>query len=163
MADPLSLVCANNNTYNITSLLSLVAAILSGFCAFLSYKLSQKIRNELKSDEELILSKAIHPGLTEPDHNNSVLMINVFNKSKRKNYIDKITALNTSSKPIEISYSNKIDSLGNPISPCGLIGIVDTEEIYIRRNDGEWFSECSISIHHSFCRSPATTKFNAIN
>jgi hypothetical protein len=43
--------------------LAALAAIFSGFCAYLSFKLSCKLRDEMKSDERLIVSKIIHPGL----------------------------------------------------------------------------------------------------
>jgi hypothetical protein len=81
-------------TSSITAILSALAAIFSGICAFLSYKLSSKIRAELKSDEKLIVSKIDHPGLGHIDHDKCVLWCTLFNKSKRKAFINRVPQQN---------------------------------------------------------------------
>ncbi len=136
-----------------------LAAIFSGICAWLSYKLSIKIRDELKSDERIIVNKAVHPDFINHDHRNSVLVCTVFNKSKRKAYIKNIVVLNPDNKPIAVTWSKQTSNLGNPEIACQLIGVVDTENIYIRRNDGEWFHSVSIAIYHSFSDIPETVNF----
>lgn len=61
MADPSQIVYATNVIPLITTITSSLAAVFSGITAFLSYKLSSKILDELKSDEKLIVGNAIHP------------------------------------------------------------------------------------------------------
>lgn len=56
----------------VTSIASVLAAIFSGWCAYLSYKLSARLREEMKSDETLIASKLIHPGLATKARDDSV-------------------------------------------------------------------------------------------
>lgn len=160
MADPIKIICEQGYSNQITSIFSLVAALLSGFCAFLSYKLSQKIREELKSDETVIVGKAIHPGLITYDHNNCIIVCTIFNKSKRKTYVNKVLVFDKNNNIIDTTWSKQIDDLGNPMFPCELIGIIDTEELYIRRNDGKWFNYCSVHIFHSFSTTPETVIFN---
>ena len=61
-----------------TTLLSLIGTLFAGIGAFLSYKLSCKIRDELKSDEDIVASRFIHPDLNCFDHRNSVIACTVF-------------------------------------------------------------------------------------
>ena len=143
----------------LTASMATLAAIFSGICAWLSYKLSIKIRDELKSDERIIVNKAVHPDLINTDHRKSVLVCMVFNKSKRKAFINKIKVFNPDNKLIEVSWSKHVDSFCNPKILCQLIGVVDTENIYIRRNDGEWFPAATIAIYHSFSERPEIIKF----
>ncbi len=158
MCDPQQIIFLNTATI-LTAIMAALAAIFSGICAFLSYQLSKKIRDELKSDEKIIVNKAVHPDLINHDHRNSVLVCAVFNKSKRKAHIKRVVVLNPDGKPIDVTWSKQASDLGNPELPCQLIGVVDTENIYIRRNDGEWFHSVSIAIYHSFSNIPETINF----
>lgn len=99
MSEPLpsSIVGA---TSVITTILSTLAAIFSGWCAYLSYKLSVKLREEMKSDERLIVSKVIHPGLAYNDHDKCVIKCNIFNKSKRKAFINTVQAYDRKNSPM---------------------------------------------------------------
>lgn len=144
----------------ITTILSTLAAIFSGWCAYLSFKLSVKLREEMKSDERLIVSKVIHPGLAVRDHDNCVIKCNIFNKSKRKAFINNVQAYDRKNAPIDITWSNRINQLGNPENPCQLIGIVDTEELFVRQNGGEEISYCRLEIFHSFSSLPTTAIFD---
>ena len=71
----------------LTTIFSLLAAVLSGIAAWPSYRLSSSIRNELKSDESLVAGVLGHPSLGHPDHENCVLLTTLFNRSKRKCFV----------------------------------------------------------------------------
>jgi hypothetical protein len=146
-----------------TALLATLAAIFSGICAFLSYKLSKKIRDELKSDERIIVSNFIKPNLAEYDHEKCIIKCDVFNKSKRKVYISNVNVYEKSGELLNVSWSNHIDKNGKILNPCKLIGIVDTEELFIRENQGQEFTYCKIDIHHSFSEIPVTKIFKYID
>ena len=155
MADPWP-----NCLIEITSVASVLAAVFSGLCAWLSYKLSRKIRDEMKSDEIVLVSKTIHPGLQTPAHDQCVITCTLFNKSKRKVYVNKVRAFHRNGDPIPVSWSNEIDDYGNPQRPCELIGIVDSQELYVRRNDGNEMDFCRLEVHHSFSTEPVTAVFD---
>ena len=140
--------------------LSSLAAIFSGSCAFLSYRLSRQIQSEVKSDERIIAGVPIHPYLALRDHSLPVIQCTLFNKSKRKTHINYVLALDRHGKRIEATWSDEIDSLGNPQNPCQLIGIVDSCSFFIRRNDGEDFSYALLYISHSFSTTPLTVIFD---
>lgn len=148
-------------TSSIAAILSTLAAIFSGLCAFLSYKLSSKIRDELKSDENLIVSKIDHPGLGNRDHDKCVLWCTLFNKSKRKTYVKKVNAYDKKDNLIRITWSNHIDDFGNPLNPCELIGITDTETLFLRQNQGEEIDFCKLEIFNSFSDKPLTVTFDS--
>jgi len=152
------------NFFDTTSLLAAVlsalAAIFSGFCAFFSYRLSGKIRDELKSDEKLIVSRIIHPGLAVDGQNKCVIKCNLFNKSKRKAFVNRVTAYDKKDKLMDVSWSNRTNEYGFPLSPCELIGIVDTEELFIRHNMGDEIDFCRLEIFHSFSKVPITAIFD---
>ena len=143
-----------------TAVFSVLAAILSGWCAFLSYKLAAKLRDEMKSDERIIVSRIIHPGLPTPEHDNCVITCTLFNKSKRKAYVNRVSAYDRQDESMEVTWSNRINEYGNPETPCGLIGIVDEGTLFLRRNDGKEIEYCRMEIFHSFSRTSITVAFN---
>lgn len=145
---------------SISTLAASLAAIFSGVCAFLSYGLSRKIQDELKSDERIIAGIPIHPDLRESAHSESVIQCTLFNKSKRKAYLDSISAYDHKGKTIGVTWSDEINHLGNPQNPCQLIGIVDSCPLYIRRNDGEAISYARLEITHSFSEIPMIVIFD---
>lgn len=147
----------------ITAILAALAAIFSGWCAFLSYRLSSKIRDELKSDERIIVSKITHPELENFEHKKSVIKCNIFNKSKRKVYVYSVKAFDQKNNLIDITWSNRIDKFGNPQDPCDLVGIIDTEEIFLRHNIGEAIGYCRLEIFHSFSSCPTCVLFDPIS
>jgi len=150
-------------TAAIAAVLSTLAAIFSGMCAFLSYQLSKKIRDELKSDETIIVSRFIRANLKEPDHAKCVIKCNIFNKSKRKVYVSNVNVYGKGKDLLDVSWLNQINKFGEPLNPCKLIGIVDTEELFIRQNNGEEINYCRIEILHSFSSTPINTVFDWYN
>jgi len=135
---------------NITTLIATVSAVIAAVSAFFSYRLSKRIYDEIKSDEALVASKLQHPDLQEHDHSKSVLYFTLLNKSHRKVTITSIKAFDSKNKEIEIMWSSSIDSLGNIQNPTGLLGLKDSTEIFIRRNDGESYFITTFHIKHSF-------------
>lgn len=144
----------------IAAILAALAAIFSGWCAYRSYKLSAKLRDDMKSDERLIVSKLIHPGLTDREHDNCVIKCNIFNKSKSKAFVNNVQAYDRNNNPMDITWSNYISQYGDPENPCELIGIVDTEELFIRQDSGEEINFCRLEIFHSFSSVAVTAIFD---
>ena len=140
--------------------LAALAAIFSGICAFLSYRLSSALWNELKSDERLLASEPIHPRLQYQAHSQSVLQLTLFNKSKRKVFLTSIQVKSDKGEPIEVDWSDSIDNGGNPIAPGQIVGIVDSAQIFIRKRDGQPLNFAHIEVHHSFDDSPTTIEFD---
>ena len=147
----------------IAAILAALAAIFSGWCAFFSYRLSCKLRDEMKSDERIIISKIIHPDLAHHDHEKCVIKCNIFNKSKRKVFVSKVQAYDRNNNPIDITWSNRISEVGNPENPCELIGIVDTEELFVRQNMGEEIDFCRLELFHSFSSDPIIAVFDPVS
>lgn len=143
----------------LTTVFSLLAAVLSGVAAWLSYRLANSIRNELKADETLVAGVLGHPVLAHPDHENCVLQTTVFNKSKRKCVISKMQVFDGRGAEIEVDWAERIDSLGNPQGRSQLIGIVDGTTLCIRRRDGLAFRDALVHIEHSFDSKPLTLTY----
>jgi hypothetical protein len=139
-----------------------IAAIVASACAFLSYRLSKGIYDEIKSDEVIVAGPLHHPGLSETSNDNCVLRCALFNKSKRKAYINSVKALNKNGKNIEITWSDSIDHIGNIRNPLGLLGIENSINLFIRRNDGKEFDETVIKIDHSFSSRALYITFDPI-
>jgi hypothetical protein len=134
----------------LTTVFSLLAAILAGIAAWLSYRLAHSIRQELKSDEVLVAGVLEHPSLAHPDHENCVLLTTVFNKSKRKCVISKVKVFDGKGAEIDVDWADTIDALGNPQDRAQLIGVVDKAVVCVRRRDGLAFREALVHITHSF-------------
>lgn len=81
---------------------SMLAAILSGICAWLSYRPAMSIRSELKSDEIIVTGTLHNPVLDHPDQQNCVIQTTVFNKSKRKAFISRVRVYNNKNEAIEV-------------------------------------------------------------
>ena len=126
------------------------AAIVAAASAFLSYRLSKGIYDEIKSDEVIIAGPLHHPGLAIREHDDCVLRCTLFNKSKRKTYINSVEASDQKGMPIEITWSDSIDELGNIQKPTGLLGLENSVNLVLRRNDGKSFNETVVRIKHSF-------------
>ena len=63
-------------TSTLTAIFSVLAAVLSGTCALLSYRLARKIHNDLKSDETVIFGPLDHPSFQKvqvEDHRRCVI------------------------------------------------------------------------------------------
>lgn len=115
---------------------------------------------EESSYETLVLSKLIHPGLATPEHNICVIAGRLFNKSHKKVVIDKVRAYDRNGKPLSITWSNRIDRYGNPEKPYELIGIVDSEDIFVRQDNGEEIEYCKLEIFHSLSQMPLIRVFD---
>ncbi len=119
------------------TVLTILTTLFTAGCAAASFWLANRIYREAKSDERLIFGALDHPSVTvsNPEHCNAVLGCAVFNKSQRKAFIENVAAFNESGDQVGITWSDSIDQLGNPGEPRSLIGIVDSNALYIRRND----------------------------
>lgn len=139
-----------------TASVSSLAAIFSAICAILSYCLSRKIQNELKSDERIIVGPFQHPELLHDEHRRSVIVCALFNKSRRKAYIKAVRATDGSchENNIDIKWSSSIDGVGNTVHPFRLMGIVDSSHLFIRRSDGKPIDDIVLHVTHSFSESP---------
>ena len=111
-----------------------------------AYRLSRKIQDDLKRDETVVIG---------------VVACTLFNKSRRKAYVDRVRALDENREEIDVKWAPRIDHLGNPQEPFGLVGVVDSFNLYVRRNDGESIDYMWLEIRHSFPDSPATVEYDA--
>jgi hypothetical protein len=150
------------STSTLAASLAALAAILSGTCAFLSYRLSRKLWDELKTDERIVAGTPIHPELRDRAHSLPVIQCTLFNKSKRKAYVSSVSAYDARNGKIEVTWSDAIDNLGNTQNPCQLVGLVDSCSLYVRRNDGKMMSYARLEISHSFSDAPMTVIFNPV-
>ena len=141
-------------TSTLAAVLGALAAVFAGLCAFLSYRLAKKIKEEIESDERIVAGAPIHPGLKVQDHDNCVIRCTLFNKSKRKAHIESVKAFDHNGNKLEVTWASEIDHLGNPQNPFQLIGIVDSSNLYVRRNDGESIEYMRLIVAHSFPDSP---------
>ena len=144
----------------LTASLATLAAIFSGACAFLSYRLTRKIQDELKTDERIVAGTPIHPDLREHAHSACVIQCTLFNKSKRKAYINAVSVYNQAGTEIDVTWSDQIDQLGNLQNPCKLIGLVDACQLYIRNIEGDGMEYARIAISHSFSTTPMEVIFD---
>jgi len=115
--------------------------------------------NEI-SQETLVLSKLIHPGLSTLDHDKCVITGRLFNKSSQKAVVRRIRAYDRNGNSLNVTWSNQIDPYGNPEKPYELIGFSDSEDIYIRQDNGEEIEYCKLEIFHSLSQDPLTTVFD---
>ena len=140
--------------------LAALAAIFSGWCAFLSYRLARKIHDDLKTDERIVAGTSIHPDLHEHMHSDCVIQCTLFNKSKRKAYVNAVSVYDKNGTKIDVTWSGAIDRLGNVQNPCQLIGLVDTCPLFIREKNGKSISYARIKISHSFSDTPMEVIFD---
>ena len=143
-----------------SNLISVIAASIASFAAFVSVWFAFRTRQENKADEKLIVSKLNHPDLRHREHSQRVLWCTLFNKSKRKVDVRNVFAYDNKNTSISITWSKQINEIGNPQNPCDLIGITDSENLFIYRNDGAIFDFCKLEIHHSFPSSPIRLTFD---
>jgi len=137
----------------LTTAISTLAASISSYVTYRTWR-------DAKSDERLLVSSLQHPELRNHEHSKSVLWCLLLNKSKRKVEILNVSAYDNKNESIRITWSNKINDLGSPQNPSSLIGVVDSEYLFMRRSDGKDFNFCKLEIHHSFPSSPYKTTFD---
>lgn len=138
------------NWIDYATLVATIAAVIAAVSAFFSYRLSKNIYDEIKSDESIVAGRLHHPGLQVADHDQSVLRCTLFNKSHRKAFISDVRAYEKNGDGIPITWSGSINNLGEIINPTGLLGLEDSIDLYLRRNDGEEFKECNVHVKHSY-------------
>jgi hypothetical protein len=138
----------------ITPWLALAVSVIAVVIGISSYRLSKQIQRELKGDEILIAGVLHNPSLVHPDHENCVIQTTIFNKSRRKAFIDRVVAFDSKGDEIDITWSDHIDELGNPQGRSQLVGVVDSVSLCIRRNDGDAFRHTRVEITHSFNSAP---------
>lgn len=148
------------STSMLAASLAALAAIFSGVCAFLGYRLARRIQHELKSDERIVAGTPIHPNLREHAHSACVIQCTLFNKSKRKAYVNAVSVHDRQGMKIDVTWADAIDQLCNPQNPCQLIGLVDARPLFIRKNDGEGINYARIAISHSFSDTPMEVIFD---
>lgn len=138
----------------LTTALSMLAATFAGICAWLSYKLAQSIRRELKFDEILIAGILHNPALAAHEHAQAVIQTTIFNKSKRKAYISAVHVYDHKGNAVDVTWADAIDAYGNPLDRSQMIGVVDSSKLCIRRTDGEAFRSVRVEVMHSFSVTP---------
>lgn len=145
----------------LTSVAAMGAAVFSAWCAFLSFRLSRRIQDDLKSDERLVAGPLQNADLANANHSRCVVACTLFNKSRRKVYVHAVLALDEDRNEIDVKWASRIDHLGNPQESFGLLGVADSINLYVRRNDGEEIDYMALTIKHSFPDSPETVVYNA--
>lgn len=137
-----------------------LAASLAAVSSFFNYRLAKEARDLMRADELLIAGVPLHPNLLERDHALAVLQCPLFNKSARKANIHYVSVLGAGGKEIPITWSGQIDHVGNVLNAGRLLPVIDSADLFIRRNDGEHFSSVSIHVRHSHPNSPLIVKFD---
>ena len=143
-----------------TATAAMLAAFFSACCAFLSYRLSKRIQDDLKADEIVVAGPLLNPSLPNESHSNCVVVCTLFNKSRRKAYVRSVRAMDEDREEMDVSWGSSIDRHGNPEEPFGLVGLIDSVNLYVRRKDGEELDYISLEIGHSFSDSPETVVYN---
>ncbi len=110
--------------------------LISASTALLSFRMARSLYGDAKSDERLIVGTPTHPQLSH--------------KSKRKAYINDVRVYGRDGLGIAVTWSEAIDKHGKPLLATGLVGIVDSATIYVRRDDGLAFEFARIRYGHSF-------------
>ena len=139
-----------------------LTAVFSAATAFRSYRLAKSIQEDTKSDERLVVGKVSHPDLNTRDHWLPVIQIPVFNKSKRKAYINRLTMYDKRNAPIAVTWSDEINHLGMPQRPAELVGLVDSATIYARAKTLTEIKYARILISHSFSETKQVIIFDPL-
>jgi hypothetical protein len=124
--------------------------LISATTALLSFRLARGLYSDAKSDERLIVGIPTHPQLRNLDDEQAVLQLPVFNKSKRKAYINDVRVYDRNGVALPATWSEEMNERGRLLHATGLVGIVDAATIYIRRDDGLAFEYARIRYAHSF-------------
>tara|TARA_R110000787_G_C13229377_1_gene427060 strand:- start:152 stop:631 length:480 start_codon:yes stop_codon:yes gene_type:complete len=146
----------NETATAIAATAAVVAAASAGF----SYLLSRRIYKEIKSDEVVVAGPLHRVGLLEKDRDNPLMRVTIFNKSSRKAFVTSVKVIDQDGQQIPITWSNSISKIGSIENPTGLLGLVNSENIYIRRNDGAEFQQVSVQINHSFSNRGMILEFD---
>ena len=142
--------------------ISAASALVSVACTVLSYRINRAIREEAKSDDRLVVGAPTQPGLRGRAYWRCVIQCPVFNKSKRKAFIDAVTVYDKNNEEISVIWSGEIDELGMPQNPTSILGVIDSATLCIRRVDGESFDYARILFSHSFAEVRAVIVFDPL-
>ncbi len=108
----------------------------------------------------LIVSELKHPDLRDSRHSSCVLWCSIVNRSGQMVTIDKVQAFDSKNELMPITWSNRINELGNPLDFSGLLGIKDTASLYLRHNHGADIFFCKLEIYYSLSDKPITKTFD---
>jgi hypothetical protein len=133
---------------------SVAAAGCAAVAAFLSWKITNRAYAEQKADDELVAGPLQHPELVLPTHSWAVLATHVVNRSRRKAVIREVRLTTMTGEPVPIRWSGAIDHLGNAVGAPGVLGVVDSVTLYLRREDGRPIRAGILEIRHSFALEP---------
>jgi hypothetical protein len=139
---------------SVASLLSALAAFFAAFAAFMSWRVAQRAYADQRADDEIVLGPLQHPELLHPEHSWAVLATHVVNRSRRKAVIKDVRLTTMTGKPVSIRWSGAIDNLGNAVGVLGVLGVVDSATLYLRREDGKPICDGVLEIRHSFAPEP---------
>lgn len=131
-----------------------VAAGCAALAAFLSWKITERAYAEQKADDELVPGPLQHPELRHLEHSRAVLATHVVNRSRRKAVIKDVRLTTMTGEPVPIRWSGEIDHLGNAVGAPGVLGVVDSATLYLRREDGGPIRAGLLEISHSFAPEP---------
>jgi hypothetical protein len=136
--------------------------MLSGIGAWKAYRLAAKHDAVLSSDEQVVAGRLRKPDLAHIDHSKCVLWTHLVNRSQRRAVVNDVRAFEPDGKPIDVTWSGRISSVGNPEAASGLLPIELSTELYLRRDDGEAFrQDTTVKIAHTFKGSPLVLKFSS--
>ena len=145
---------------SVSAWLAAGSAVVAAVSAIFSYLLSKRIYDEIKSDEAIVSGPLHRVGLPVKDHDDPLVRVTLFNKSARKAYITRVRVLDQDNQQIPVTWSNSISDVGNIENPTGILGIIDSANIYIRNNAGSEFRNVTVFIKHSFSENEIIIKFD---
>ena len=112
------------------------AVTVSTLCTSLTAYLAWKVFQDTKDDEQLFFGDCHHaPTITSASHACTVVCTNIFNKSRRKAYIEEVKATENGS-PVDIDWGTAISELG-AICSLGQFGITDCGTLYVCKQEEE--------------------------
>ena len=141
---------------DLSTIIALLCSVLAVLSAATSAWVAFRIYSEGKDDERIFFGPWDHPyrSVTNSSHYSAVVCCVAFNKARRKAYIKDIRAFDRNGETVEVEWGASIDREGNLSQPNELIGLVDSSDVYVRRNDGEFISYLTFEIRHSCPASP---------
>lgn len=140
------------------------AAVFAGgslWVSACSFRHAKGIEKRLLRDEQMDFGKALYPdSVIQPDHRRAVIQIGMANLGHRKAVIREVIVRDPARREIHVSWSDKIDSLGNVEGRRSPISVDGGSSLYIRENRGVGFDTgTTVEIHHSQNNSPTTVVF----
>ena len=94
-----------------------------------------------------------------PGHNYGVICYAVFNRSRRKAFVDRVEAFDSIGEEISISWGSAIDSVGRMQDAGLFLGVVDTALLYVGRDDGHDIGPMKLRVYDSFGGPPHALAF----